>query len=152
VQIGFQDVSLRAFTAALFASRVVAPESVGRVRWVAFGGLYHFGFLLKILTGGKPLPETHQEFSAMLAAFLGRTVFDARYVASKLPMGMNLGGDLSATAALLLDAPEGRDQLWQWEQAGEKGLAACQVFMRTVGLFFAWHGVGMHASRIHGLH
>ncbi|TVU31365.1 hypothetical protein EJB05_23048, partial [Eragrostis curvula] len=155
-QVGFHDddagqgVSLRAFAAALFGFGVVAAVNLGRVTWVAFGGLYHFGFLLKILSFGRPLPDTKEEFLVMLAAYLGRTVFDARYIATKLPICSDTSSDLTAMAELL-DAPavEGAGGLWQ---AGEKSLAACQVFVRTKGLFFAWHGVGMHAGRIHGLH
>ncbi|KAK3157304.1 hypothetical protein QOZ80_2AG0119030 [Eleusine coracana subsp. coracana] len=156
-QIGFQgnpdgrqDLSLRALAATLFAARIVAAENLNKVTWVSFGGLYHFGFLLKVLTGGMPLPDTRQEFSAMLAAYLGRNVFDARYIAAKLPMGVSMDGDLMATAKLV-DAPIVAEAT-EVSQAGEKSLAACQVFMRTTALFFAWHGVGSYASRIHGLH
>ena len=30
--------------------------------WVAFGGTYDFTYMVKILTGGRPLPETWHEF------------------------------------------------------------------------------------------
>ncbi|KAL6634383.1 hypothetical protein ACP70R_027054 [Stipagrostis hirtigluma subsp. patula] len=142
-------VALGAFSAALLASGVVSGETRRHVKWVAFGGLRHFGFLLKALTGGEPLPRTGAAFAAALEAFLGPRVFDARYVAARLPLGVRLEGDL-AHVARLLDAPAAAAR--EPRQAGEKSLAACQVFMRTAGLFFAWGGIGMHAGRIHGLH
>ncbi|XP_062197368.1 probable CCR4-associated factor 1 homolog 11 [Phragmites australis] len=145
-----RGVSLGAFAAALFASGAVSPETWGRVTWVAYGGLYHFGFLLKILTGGGvPLPDTKEEFSVMLGAYLGQGVLDGKYVAARLPFCASLEGGLTYVAAMLDTPAVAATELWQ---AGQKSLVACQVFMRMKGLFFAWHGIDMHAGRIHGLH
>ncbi|OEL21799.1 hypothetical protein BAE44_0017183 [Dichanthelium oligosanthes] len=140
---------IKALAHALFVSGVVSSGTWGKVTWVVHGGLYHLGFLLKVLTGGAPLPDTRREFLAALRAYLGRSVFDVRYVAARLPKGVKLRGPLAYLAALLgAPAAEAR-RPWQ---AGEKSLAACQVFMRIKGLYFAWDGIDMHAGCIDGLH
>uniref|UniRef100_K3ZMN7 Uncharacterized protein n=3 Tax=Setaria TaxID=4554 RepID=K3ZMN7_SETIT len=146
---GAATMTLRTLAYALFASGVVSPGTWGRVTWVAHGGLYHLGFLLKVLTGGAPLPETKEEFLAALRGYLGGKVFDVRYLAARLPASVSLKGPLAYLAALLGAPAAAAREPWQ---AGEKSLAACQVFMRIKGLFFAWDGVDMHAGRIHGLH
>ncbi|CAN6374230.1 unnamed protein product [Urochloa humidicola] len=139
----------RALAHALFATGVVSAETWGKVTWVAHGGLYHLGFLLKVLTGGAPLPDTAEEFVAVLREYLGGKVFDVRYVAARIPESVSLKGPLAYLAALLGAPAAAAREPWQ---AGEKSLAACQVFMRIKGLFFAWEGVDMHAGSIHGLH
>ncbi|CAL4982341.1 unnamed protein product [Urochloa decumbens] len=138
----------RALAHALFATGVISAETWGKVTWVAHGGLYHLGFLLKVLTGGAPLPDTREEFAAAVRGYLGGKVFDVRYVAARLPASVSLRGTLAYLAALLGAPAAAAREPWQ---AGEKSLAACQVFMRIKGLFFAWEGVDMHAGCIHGL-
>lgn len=147
------SVSLRAFAHALFATGVVSAERRGTVTWVAYGGLYHFGFLLKVLTGGARLPDTKEEFLASLAAYLGDRLFDGRYVAAWLPGGeVSLKGPLTHVAALLgAPAATTAAEMEPW-QAGERSRVACQVFMRLKGLFFAWDSIDVHAGCIHGLH
>ncbi|CAD6258065.1 unnamed protein product [Miscanthus lutarioriparius] len=162
-QVGLHDrdysgsgssLSVRAFTYALFATGVVSAETRRRtaVTWVAYGGLNHLGFLLKVLMGGARLPDT-KEFLASLRAYLGDRVFDGRYVAARLPVedDVSLKGPLTHMAALL-GAPAATAAKEPW-QAGERSLVACQVFMRLKGLFFAWDDtIDMHAGCIHGLH
>ncbi|PAN41400.1 hypothetical protein PAHAL_8G040900 [Panicum hallii] len=141
--------TLRELAYALRATGVVSPETWGNVTWVAHGGLYHLGFLLKALTGGAPLPDTRGEFLAALRGYLGGRVFDVRYVAARVPKGVTLKGPLAYLAALLGAPAAAARGPWQ---AGEKSLAACQVFMRIKGLYFAWDGINMHAGCIDGLH
>jgi len=141
--------TLRALAYALRATGVVSAETRGNVTWVAHGGLYHLGFLLKALTGGAPLPDTRGEFLAALRGYLGGRVFDVRYVAARVPRGVTLKGPLAYLAALLGAPAAAARGPWQ---AGEKSLAACQVFMRIKGLYFAWDGVDVHAGCIDGLH
>jgi CCR4-NOT transcription complex subunit 7/8 len=150
---GVSSLSVRAFAYALFATGVVSAETrrSTAVTWVAYGGLYHLGFLLKVLTGGARLPDTKEEFLASLRAYLGDRVFDGRYVAARLPGDeVSLKGTLTHMASLL-GAPAATAAKEPW-QAGERSLVACQVFMRLKGLFFAWDSVDMHAGCIHGLH
>ncbi|KAG2560290.1 hypothetical protein PVAP13_8KG053200 [Panicum virgatum] len=141
--------TLPALAYALRATGVVSAETWGNVIWVAPGGLYHLGFLLKALTGGAPLPDTRGEFLAALRGHLGGRVFDVRYVAARVPRSVTLRGPLAYLAALLGAPAAAARGPWQ---AGEKSLAACQVFMRIKGLYFAWDGVDMHAGCIDGLH
>jgi CCR4-NOT transcription complex subunit 7/8 len=150
---GVSSLSVRAFAYALFATGVVSAETrrSTAVTWVAYGGLYHLGFLLKVLTGGARLPDTKEEFLASLRAYLGDRVFDGRYVAARLPGDeVSLKGTLTQMASLL-GAPAATAAKEPW-QAGERSLVACQVFMRLKGLFFAWDAIDMHAGCIHGLH
>ncbi|EES09326.2 probable CCR4-associated factor 1 homolog 11 [Sorghum bicolor] len=143
---GASSLSMRVFAHALFATRVVSSAETAAdagVTWVAYGGLYHLGFLLKVLTGGARLPDTKEELLASLRAYLGDRVVDARYVAARL----GLEGALTRVASLL-GAPAATEP-WQ---AGERSLVACQVFMRLKGLFFAWDDtIDVHAGCIHGL-
>jgi CCR4-NOT transcription complex subunit 7/8 len=145
-------LSVRAFAYALFATGVVSADTRATgVTWVAYGGLYHLGFLLKVLTGGARLPDTKEEFLASLRAYLGDRVLDGRYVAALLPgVDVSLKGPLTHMAPLL-SAPAATAAKEPW-QAGERSFVACQVFMRLKGLFFAWDAIDMRAGCIHGLH
>ncbi|KAL6877525.1 hypothetical protein ACP4OV_012740 [Aristida adscensionis] len=73
-------VSSGAFMERL-AGVLPAAQRRGDLTWAAFGGAYDFGYLLKMLTGGQPLPETRQEFVEQVRAHLGGRVFDAKYMA-----------------------------------------------------------------------
>ncbi|XP_006662151.1 probable CCR4-associated factor 1 homolog 11 [Oryza brachyantha] len=143
-------VPAAAFARALLEHGIVSAENRGRLTWVAFGGLYDFGFLLKLLSSGAPLPETGEGFARMLRRYLGN-VYDAKYVASRLPVavGVDLSGGL-VSVARLLGAPAVAVE--EPRQAGEKSLVACEVFMRMTGLFFAYHDVAVHLGMIDGVH
>ncbi|KAF0929193.1 hypothetical protein E2562_016430 [Oryza meyeriana var. granulata] len=150
--IDFEDLRARGvpaavFAVALFEFGIVSAVNHGRLTWVAFGGLYDFGFLLKILTGGARLPETGEEFAWRLRAYLGN-VYDAKYVATQLPVAIDPSGGL-VSVARLLGAPAVAVE--EPRQAGEKSLVACEVFMRMTGLFFAYHDVAVHVGKIDGL-
>ncbi|KAF8664802.1 hypothetical protein HU200_054527 [Digitaria exilis] len=146
---GGTAVTMRTLAYALFATGVVSTATWGKVTWVAYGGLYHLGFLLKVLIGGAPLPDTWGDFMEALRVYLAGKVFDVRYVAARLPAEVSLKGPLAYLPSLLGAPAAAAREPWQ---AGEKSLAACQVFMRIKGLYFAWDGIDMHAGCIHGLH
>ncbi|KAL5231278.1 hypothetical protein ABZP36_030054 [Zizania latifolia] len=73
-----------AFARVLIDHGIVSTENHGWISWVAFRGLYDFGFLLKILTR-NPLLETGKMFKAKLCKYLGN-MYDAKYVAAQLPV------------------------------------------------------------------
>uniref|UniRef100_A0A0D9XHH0 Uncharacterized protein n=1 Tax=Leersia perrieri TaxID=77586 RepID=A0A0D9XHH0_9ORYZ len=150
--VDFEGLRARGVPAAAFA-RALFAAAIGhrRLTWVAFGGLYGFGFLLKILTGGAPLPDTAEGFVSWLTEFLGGEVYDGEYVAARLKDAgvVDMGGEL-VSVARALGAPAAEVAVPR--QAGEKSLVACQVFMRMTGLFFAYHNVAVHRAKIHGLH
>uniref|UniRef100_A0A0E0IP88 Uncharacterized protein n=1 Tax=Oryza nivara TaxID=4536 RepID=A0A0E0IP88_ORYNI len=143
-----RGVPAAVFGQALRVFDIVSAANLGRLTWVAFGGLYDFGFLLKMLDGGRPLPETAEGFASRLRGHLG-VVYDAKYVAARLPVdGVELRGGL-VRVARVLGAPAAAVE--EPRQAGEKSLVASQVFMRMTGLFFAYHDVAVHAGKIDGL-
>uniref|UniRef100_A0A0E0M560 Uncharacterized protein n=1 Tax=Oryza punctata TaxID=4537 RepID=A0A0E0M560_ORYPU len=143
-----RGVPAAVFGQALREFNIVSAGNRGRLTWVAFGGIYDFGFLLKMLDGGRPLPQTSEGFVSRLRGHLG-VVYDAKYVAARLPVdGVELRGGL-VRVARLLGAPAAAVE--EPRQAGEKSLVASQVFMRMTGLFFAYHDVAVHAGKIDGL-
>ncbi|KAG6534005.1 hypothetical protein ZIOFF_007886 [Zingiber officinale] len=61
-------------------------------KFVTFHGMYDVAYLLKILTGGKPLPDTLREFMTEAWSIFGGRLFDIKYMARFCP-GL-LGGEL----------------------------------------------------------
>ncbi|PWZ40856.1 putative CCR4-associated factor 1 9 [Zea mays] len=104
-----RGVSSAAFAAKLAAILSATPRP-NELTWAAFGGAYDFAYMLKILTGGQPLPETWHEFMAQTHALLGGgRVFDAKYMAEHCER-TDLGGlglrRMAATLGMRCDFPE----------------------------------------------
>jgi CCR4-NOT transcription complex subunit 7/8 len=59
--------------------------------WVTYTGAYHVAYLLKIVTGGCPLPNDLAGFVGAVRHFLGDQVYDVAGMAAecpKLPVGL----------------------------------------------------------------
>ncbi|CAN6237917.1 unnamed protein product [Urochloa humidicola] len=92
--------------------------------WVAFGGAYDMAYLVKMLSGGQPLPETREGFVAKVKELLGGRVFDAKYMAEHCGRGDLRGVGLRSVAANL-GVP--RPIVEPPCLAGPKSLTACRI-------------------------
>lgn len=117
--------------------------------WAAFGGLYDLGYLVKLLTGGKPLPATREEFMAQVRAHLGGRVFDAKYMTEHCGRGDLRGVGLKRVATNLgvplLQFPEPP------YLAGPKSFLASRVFTVMRRCIFHRDGGASHEGLIDGL-
>ncbi|CAN6373266.1 unnamed protein product [Urochloa humidicola] len=149
-------VSSAAFEAR-FAVAVLAPARLAtaaavdparRLTWVAYGGAHDFAYMVKMLSGGRPLPGTWHEFMARARDLLGGGgMFDAKYMAEHSGLLAGNGGGLRGVAAQL----GGKMPLVPEPPflAGPKCRAACRVYrvMRRhyrelyAGLPLPWHFV-----------
>ncbi|XP_074561614.1 putative CCR4-associated factor 1 homolog 11 [Curcuma longa] len=53
--------------------------------FVTFHGLYDVGYLVKMFTGGRPLPETPREFITTASSFFNGKLYDIKYMARFYP-------------------------------------------------------------------
>uniref|UniRef100_A0A0D3HAT8 poly(A)-specific ribonuclease n=1 Tax=Oryza barthii TaxID=65489 RepID=A0A0D3HAT8_9ORYZ len=119
----FEAARLAGVPALAFAAELAASGILGLrgVTWVAFGGMYGVAFLLRLATGGAPLPATRLGFLAQVGAVFGTQVFDAKHMASLLHMH----GGLAAVGGMLRLPP----QLPRRHMAGQNSVMAIQLFM-----------------------
>ena len=88
--------------------------------WVTYTGAYHVAYLLKIVTGGGPLPQDVAGFDGAVQKFLGERVYDVARMAADcpaLPVGLE-----RIAAHLGFHTPWGSPRL-----AGAAGVRALQV-------------------------
>jgi CCR4-NOT transcription complex subunit 7/8 len=114
--------------------------------WVAFGGAFDFAYMVKMLSGGQPLPDTPEELVARARYLLRGSVFDAKCMAEHCGRPELCGAGLRTVAAVL-----GVPQLHPAPPrlAGPKSHAACRIYsvMRTtlvhggVGYAYAYEGL-----------
>ncbi|CAD6342148.1 unnamed protein product [Miscanthus lutarioriparius] len=119
-------VSSAAFGAKLAEILTSAPRGAGDVEltWVAFGGAYDLAYLVKMLDGGQPLPETRQGFVARVRELLGGRVFDAKFMAENCGRADLRGVGLRSVAANLGAAMPVEDLPWL---AGTKSVTAYRI-------------------------
>ncbi|KAL6642666.1 hypothetical protein ACP70R_020847 [Stipagrostis hirtigluma subsp. patula] len=55
------------------------------VSWLTYSGAYHAAYLLKVITGGSPLPRDMAGFLAAVRRFLGDDVYDVARIADDCP-------------------------------------------------------------------
>jgi CCR4-NOT transcription complex subunit 7/8 len=127
--VDFPAARLRGVSSATFASRIAAILAPARLRgdltWVAFGGAYDFAYMVKMLSGGLPLPGTWQEFMARARDLLGGGMFDAKYMAEHSGRADLIGGGQRRVAGRL-----GAPVLFPEPPclAGPKSHSACYVY------------------------
>jgi len=119
-------VSSATFGAKLSEILTSAPRGAGDVEltWVAFGGAYDLAYLVKMLDGGQPLPETRQGFVARVRELLGGRVFDAKFMAENCGRTDLHGVGLRSVAANLGAAMPVEDLPWL---AGTKSVTAYRI-------------------------
>uniref|UniRef100_A0A0D9XHI8 poly(A)-specific ribonuclease n=1 Tax=Leersia perrieri TaxID=77586 RepID=A0A0D9XHI8_9ORYZ len=150
---GFDFVAARhagvraaAFAAALHvAGGILQLARGGGVTWITFGGMYDLAFLIKLVTGGAPLPETRAGFVARVGVFLGHQVFDGRLMARSAPFGFH--GSVTAVADTLRLPP----LLPRLHLAGPNSVMALHVFMELRRRLLHSGGHGVFSLQIEGL-
>ncbi|KAF0903286.1 hypothetical protein E2562_026569 [Oryza meyeriana var. granulata] len=119
----------------------------GRLKWAAFSGSYDFAYLAKVVTGGRPLPETLEGFLAQVKSIFGPAVLDVKYIARFCGDGGGIRGGLEHVAAALgVQRAVGRAH-----NAGSDSLLTSDVLHAMVYRFFPNTGVLNHAGAIEGL-
>ncbi|XP_034570048.1 probable CCR4-associated factor 1 homolog 11 [Setaria viridis] len=127
--VDFPAARLRGVSSSAFAARLAAVLAPARLRggltWAAFGGAYDFAYMIKMLSGGQPLPGTWQEFMARARDLLGGGMFDAKYMAEHSGRADLIGGGLRRVAVRL-----GAPLLFPEPPclAGPKSHTACHVY------------------------
>ncbi|OEL19912.1 putative CCR4-associated factor 1-like protein 9 [Dichanthelium oligosanthes] len=144
-----RGVSSAAFAAKLAAVLSSMPQQQrDELTWAAFGGAYDFAYVVKMLAGGRTLPETWHEFAPLARALLGGRVFDAKYMAEHCERAdLCRGGGLSRVAAILDVQPNNFQCL-----AGRKSHRACRVFTAMRRRILYQDGGARHEGFIDGLH
>uniref|UniRef100_A0A0E0M569 poly(A)-specific ribonuclease n=1 Tax=Oryza punctata TaxID=4537 RepID=A0A0E0M569_ORYPU len=127
----FEAARLVGVPATAFAAELAFSGILGLsgLTWVTFGGMYDVAFLLKLVTGGAPLPATRLDFLAQVGVLFGTQVFDGKHMASLLHMH----GGLTAVGEMLRLPPP---QLPRRHMAGQNSLMALQLFMELRRRFF----------------
>lgn len=119
----------------------------GRLTWAAFSGSYDFAYLVKVLTGGRPLPSTLEGFMAKVSKIFGPAVLDVKHLAKFCGGGGGIRGGLEHVAAALgVHRAAGRAH-----NAGSDSLLTSDVLHAMVDRFFPNSGVLNHAGAIDGL-
>ncbi|CAL5038717.1 unnamed protein product [Urochloa decumbens] len=111
--------------------------------WICYAGAYHAAYLLKVVTGGLPLPGDVAGFLAAMQQLVGREVYDVARMARDcpdMPVGLErVAGCLGLAPAL--DSPR---------LAGAGAVLALQAFLSLV--FGVFHGdVNMYRGLLQGL-
>ncbi|KAK1610258.1 hypothetical protein QYE76_033931 [Lolium multiflorum] len=112
--------------------------------WVTYAGAYHVAYLIKVVTGGRPLPNDVAGFVSAVRHFLGDQVYDVAGMAADcpaLPVGLE-----RIAAHLGFHPPWGSSTL-----AAAAGVRALQVFKRLEYGEFAGD-VGSYRGLLKGLH
>jgi len=112
----------------------------GQLTWAAFAGAYDFAYLAKVLTGGRPLPDTLDGFHALIQALFGPKVLDAKHLARCCGIR---GGLEQVAAALGVKRAAGRAHC-----AGSDSLLTTDVLLAMVDRFFRNTNVLSHAGTI----
>ncbi|KAL8525534.1 hypothetical protein ACS0TY_014959 [Phlomoides rotata] len=94
--------------------------------WITFHGLYDYGYLIKILTGGRRLPYCYEEFTVLLQSIFGLISYDTKDMAKQLGL---YGGLDKITKSLNVDRAAGKTH-----QAGSDSLLTMHLFLRLTTL------------------
>uniref|UniRef100_A0A0E0L7J1 poly(A)-specific ribonuclease n=1 Tax=Oryza punctata TaxID=4537 RepID=A0A0E0L7J1_ORYPU len=130
-------------------ARAFRSSELGRgcLTWAAFSGSYDFAYLVKVLTGGRPLPNTLEGFLAKVGKIFGPMVLDVKHLAKFCGDGGGIRGGLEHVAAAIgVQRAAGRAH-----NAGSDSLLTSDVLHAMVDRFFPNSGVLNHAGAIEGL-
>ena len=113
-------VDARTLGAMLVASGLIGP--LRGLSWITYTGTYHLAYLLKIVTGGCPLPPDLAGFVGAVQHFFGDQVYDVARMAADCSPALPVG--LERIAADLGFHPPWRSP----RLAAAAGVRALQVF------------------------
>lgn len=142
-------INSRKFAWLFLNSRLAFDFNRGSpLTWITFHSAYDFGFLLKILTGGKLLPENLGTFMIWVNMYFGGAVYDMKHM---IRYCSGLYGGLERVAKTLdVGRMAGRSH-----QAGSDSLLTMQTFTKLKELYFDREGgeeeIGNFRSVLHGL-
>lgn len=130
-------------TSTAFGEKLLAilppPSRRGELTWSAFGGAYDMGYLVKMLTGGQPLPETRQQLMQLVKSRLGGgRIFDSKYLVEHDRQDLRNAGLRHTADVLGVRQQEGVKML-----AGHKSVVAAAIFatIRSQGVHLLHEGV-----------
>jgi CCR4-NOT transcription complex subunit 7/8 len=128
--------------AMLLGSGLFGPRR--GLSWITYAGAYHVAYLLKIVTGGIPLPHDMTSFVGAVWQFLGSQVYDVATMAADCP---TLPVGLERIAALL-----GLHPPWMSPRlAAATSVRALQVFRSLENGEFGCNNVRKYGGRLQGL-
>ncbi|KAK6929685.1 hypothetical protein RJ641_003779 [Dillenia turbinata] len=103
----------------------LADSPPSSVTWLCFHGSYDFAYLMKILRGGDPLPETLPEFITVMAHLFGIRVYDVKQILKYCP-GMHGGLERVAQSLQINRLAEiGFEQAAEGKQSWKIAKAGC---------------------------
>jgi CCR4-NOT transcription complex subunit 7/8 len=155
--VDFDQARKRGVSSAAFAAKLAAVLSAhqqrqrdGELTWAAFGGAHDFAYMVRMLAGGQPLPDTWHEFVAQARDLLGGRLFDAKYMAEHCERA-----DLCGGGGLRRVATSLRVQRNLVEPpvclAGWKSHSACRVYTSMRRRVLYRDGGASHQGLIDGL-
>ncbi|RCV39313.1 hypothetical protein SETIT_8G213500v2 [Setaria italica] len=150
--LDFDQAIARGVSSAAFAAKLAAvlPRAGLELTWAAFGGAHDFAYVVKMLSGGRPLPGTWHEFAALARDLLVGRVFDAKYMAEHCERADLCGGLRRVAESLRVqqhDLPERPAWL-----AGRKSYIASRIFTAMRRRIMYRDGGALYESLIDGLH
>ena len=129
------------FAELMISSGLICNDNVS---WVSFHGGYDFGYLVKLLSGGR-LPGKLPEFKEKVQAFFGK-VYDVKSMAGFCGRGELYGGLERVAKEMGVERETGKGH-----QAGSDSLLTCKVFCRMREIFFPDRGEVKFAGLLYGL-
>ncbi|PRQ50763.1 putative poly(A)-specific ribonuclease [Rosa chinensis] len=126
--IDFSDNKCTGICSADFAEEIERSglvELLPCLTWATFQSAYDFGYLIKMFTGNKELPEDIKEFMGNVKTYFGPNVYDIKYM-MKFCDGL-FGGFNSVAETLGVDRVAGSSH-----QAGSDSLLTLQTFVKML--------------------
>ncbi|PRQ50548.1 putative poly(A)-specific ribonuclease [Rosa chinensis] len=126
--IDFSENKCTGICSADFAEEIKRSglvELLPCLTWATFQSAYDFGYLIKMFTGNKELPEDIKEFMGNVKTYFGPNVYDIKYM-MKFCDGL-FGGLNSVAETLGVDCVAGSSH-----QAGSDSLLTLQTFAKML--------------------
>ena len=113
------------------------------VTWATFHSGYDFGYLIKMLTGGRSLPYQLADFMRLIKCYFGIRVYDIKHV---MKFHNNLYGGLERVAKTL----DVEREVGKCHQAGSDSLLTLKTFLKLKEKAFITNGDNRYAGVLYG--